>query len=586
MLSFKQKIFITYVVIYLVLLALMFPFGAHTVRKIVNMGMEDRAKEMIAKIQHAKDDDALIRLLKEQKSLIFFRISVITDEYKVLYDSHTKRILGPRFSPEYVVHHPEVIDAFEHGIGYSEGYSELLGQKFAYMAKSFDFHGKTYVLRTAFPYKYVVQMTNDFEIGFFLLSSVALLLFSFITWLVINHLTAPINTIIKAVRPYQEGLVETIPTIHTLKMNRKDEFGKLAQTLNSLSEKVQKQIDTLTQERNQKEAVLESLIEGVIAVDREMVITYANKMALHFLEIEGVNPIGQQFDAHLQKNCHALLLACQSEKKILVETITLKNGKGKLFLTLVAVPQKDDVGAVLILQDQSALYKMLEMRKDFIANASHELKTPITIIRGFAETLHDNPDLPVEVRGEVTEKIVRNCLRMTTLVKDLLTLSDVENIPESRLIDCDIIAVIQNCATLLRDAFPEATISLHYETEHPYLIKGDPYLLEMAFLNLIENGIKYSTPPADVTVTLEAVSPGKLLIKVTDKGIGIPESDIDHIFERFYTVDKAHSQKMGGSGLGLSIVENIILKHNGKIRVESQVGIGTTFFITFIPVSS
>lgn len=581
MLSFKQKIFITYAVIYLLLIALMLPFGGHTVRKIVNMGMEDRADEMIEKIQTAKDDDALIKLLKDQKSLIFFRISVISDEYKVLYDSHTKRLLGPQFSQDHVVNHPEVIDAFEHGVGYSEGYSELLGEHFTYMAKAFDFHGKKYVLRTAFPYKYVVQLTHDFEKGFFVISSAALLLFGLITWLMINRLTAPINKIIEAVRPYQEGTVSTIPTVQTLRMDKKDEFGKLAQTLNSLSEKIQKQIDTLTNERNEKAAVLEALIEGVIAVDSNMTITYANKTALQFLDKERNNLVGNTFDSSIEPSCHTILQQCQADNQIINETLKLKGDKGKRFFNIVAVPKGYNAGAVLILQDQTALFKMLEMRKDFIANASHELKTPITIVRGFAEMLHDNPELTVEIRGDITEKIVRNCVRMTNLVKDLLTLSDVENIPESRLIECDIVAVIENCVSLLGDAFPAASITINCPEEAVYHIKADPTLMEMAFLNLIENGIKYSKPPAEITISFKTPTPHKLLIEIADKGIGIPEEDVEHIFERFYTVDKAHSQKMGGSGLGLSIVENIILKHHGTIRLESQVGVGTTFFITF-----
>lgn len=579
MFSFKQKIFITYAVVYLLLILLMFPFANKSVSKIVNMGMADRAQEMISKIQTAKNDDALIRLLKEQKSLNFFRISVITDEYKVLYDSHTKRLLGPRFSQEHVVHHSEVIDAFEHGVGYNEGYSELLGQKFAYMAKSFNFHGKTYVLRTAFPYKYMVQLTNDFEFGFFTLVSAVLLLFGLMTWLVINRLTAPINQIIQAVRPYQEGLVDTIPTVQSLNMNRRDEFGKLARTLNSLSDRVQKQINTLTQERNEKKAVLESLIEGVIAVNREMIVTYANNIALKFLGLKDSQIVGKTFDKSLQESFYQLLVQCQKEKKILTDTLKLRTENGKSFFNIVAAPKTDNTGAVLILQDQTVLYKMLEMRKDFIANASHELKTPITIVRGFAEMLHDNPELPAGTRVEMTEKIVRNCLRMTSLIKDLLTLSDVENIPDSRLVECDIVALIDNCASLLRDAFPAASITIQSLGKTDFLVKADPQLMEMAFLNLIENGIKYSTPPAEISISFEPIEENKVLIKISDKGIGIPDADIEHIFERFYTVDKAHSQKMGGSGLGLSIVENIILKHGGAISLRSQVGKGTTFLI-------
>ncbi len=297
MLSFKQKIFISYVVIYLIFILFMLPFGSHTVKKIVNMGMEERANEIIQKIQTAKNEDGMIRLLKEEKALTFFRFSVIADDYLVLYDSHAKRILGPQFSQQHLVRHTEVIDAFDNGVGYSEGYSELLGQKLVYFAKEFKFQGKSYVLRTALPYKYVSQLTHDFEEGFFLVSSAVLLIFGLITWIAIKRLTAPIEKIIEAVRPYQEEQIDTIPLIKTLSMNPQDDFGKLALTLNSLSEKIQKQIDTLKSERNEKEAVLETLIEGVIAVDHKMTITYANKIALQFLEKEGINIIGTPFDS-------------------------------------------------------------------------------------------------------------------------------------------------------------------------------------------------------------------------------------------------------------------------------------------------
>lgn len=581
MLSFKQKIFLAYTIIYFLLIALMFPFSKHAVGRIVYMWMEERSQELIREIQATQNDESLFRLLREQKTLTFFRFSLITDEYKVIYDSHAQRVIGPQFSQQHVVHHPEVVDAFENGTGYSVGYSELLGQEFAYMGTSFDFRGKKYVLRTALPYKYVVQLTQDFEFGFFVVSSAVLLLFGFMTWLVINRLTAPINKVIKAVAPYQEGVVDTIPKIQTLSMDERDDFGKLAYTLNSLSEKIQQQIDSLRHERNEKEAVLESLVEGVVAVDRKMAITYANRTALQFLDLKGESVLGRIFDGTIQEVCQKLLLRCQQEQHILFETLMLKGETGKRYFNIVAVPQKDEKGAVLILQDQTAVYKMLEMKKDFVANASHELKTPITIIQGFAEMLHENPDLPVKTRGEMTEKIVRNCLRMTSLVKDLLTLSDVENIPESRLIDCDITAVIERCAAHLHDRFPEAKVVINQPKETSFLIKADPYLMEMAFSNLIENGIKYSNPPAEVVISLEETSPKTLQIKVSDKGIGIPPEDLEHIFERFYTVDKAHSQKMGGSGLGLSIVENTILKHGGTIRAESTVGVGTTFVIKF-----
>lgn len=582
MFSFRQKIFISYVIVFLVFIGLMFPFASSTVKKIAAKAMEDRATELIAQIQSAPNNDALIRRLKEQKPTIFFRVSVINDEKKILYDSHTKRLLGPRFSQEYIIDHPEVLAAFDHGVGYYDDYSELLEQKFAYMAKSFDFHGKTYVIRTAFPYKYVVDLTRDCEIGFLWLATAILLLFSIMTWFIINRLMNPIQQIINAVKPYQEDVQNTIPEIN-LPSSSSDEFKKLAMTLNSMSAKIQKHIDNLTRERNEKEAILESLIEGVIAIDSGMTITYANNMASKLLGMDKERLLYQNFTVTNQQKCHALLAACQRQKKPLTDTLTIKKDEKVTHLDIVAAPKGQNSGAILVMQDKTSHYKLLEMRKDFVANASHELKTPITIIRGFAETLHDNPDLPKETVLLVTEKIVNNCQRMTNLIKDLLTLSDVENLPQSRLMECDLVDLIQNCCESLQNVFPDAIMNIHRSppNEEIYLW-ADPSLMELAISNIIENAAKYSPIPAQITIALEKKDKW-IKIAISDKGIGIPRDDIEHIFDRFYTVDKAHSQKMGGSGLGLSIVQTIIQKHFGQISVVSEIGKGTTFTI-ILPV--
>lgn len=575
MLSFRQKIIISYVVLLIVLTVATFPIVTHIVRSIAEKAMEDRADELIAKIQSASNNAALVRRLKDQKSLIFFRVNIISDEGKVLYDSHTKQLMGPRFSQEYIIDHPEIIEAFSKGKSYSEDYSELLQQKFSYFAKTFDFHGKNYVIRMAFPYKYFSDLTDDFEIAFLAVTTTMLLLFSILTWFIINHLTSPIQQIINAVAPYQEGKQTTIPEIKLSSTSARDSFSKLAMTLNSMSNKIQKHIDSLTSERNEKEAILESLVEGVIAVDNEMTVTYANSMARKFI---GKDLTSQNFSTAQQPQSYALLNSCQQEKKPLTDNLTLLKENTKIYLDIVAAPKGNSSGAILVMQDKSPHYKMLEMRKDFIANASHELKTPITIIRGFAEMLHDNPKLPLATKREMTEKIVNNCQRMTRLVHDLLTLSDTENIPLSQLEECNLFPIIEQCCNRIYDVFPDAKIQILQLTEEELVAAIDPSLMELAFMNLLENAAKYSTPPAEITVTMQKEG-DKIKIAISDKGMGIPKQDLEHIFERFYTVDKAHSQKMGGSGLGLSIVQNIIHKHFGQISLESEVGKGTTFTI-------
>lgn len=578
MFSFRQKIFIGYAIAFLTFLLFLYPFATHTVRRIAINALEDRASSLIEKIKDAPDNESLVDRIKDLKATAFFRVSVITDQRKVLYDSHTKRLLGDDFSQEYVVDHPEVLEAFQKGVGYSEDYSKILAQRFTYMAKVFDFHGRPYILRIAFPYEYVSQLTHDLGLGFLLFTALILLLFSLLTWFIIHYLTRPIQEIIDAVKRYQKGDTQLIPKIKLSSISPNDDFSQLSHTLNSLSQMIQGHINSLTEERNEKETVLESLSEGVIAVNNQMSVTYVNGMARKLLGIQE-DLLGENFSKAGLPICQNILEACLKERQVVASTMQIKTDK-KSYLDLIASSLKDNGGAILVIQDKTAHHKMLEMRKDFIANASHELKTPITIIHGFAETLHDNPQLPPETTQEVTEKIVRNCQRMENIIKDLLILTDVENIPQFRLKECDLEQILIKCKATVQTIHPTARINLD-KTEHEnFTMQGDPHLLELAFNNLIENAAKYSEAPASINISLRK-DPQKITLAIEDKGIGIPEADLDHIFERFYTVDKAHSRKMGGSGLGLSIVETIISKHRGKIHVSSKVGEGTTFTILF-----
>jgi two-component system phosphate regulon sensor histidine kinase PhoR len=580
--SFRKKVLISYIVLFLVFIALLFPFAGRTVKRIVYESMQARAQELIAKIQSAADDQELVRQIRKLRPLIFHRVALINDEHKVLYDSHTRRLLGSKFSQEYVLNHPEVEQASLEGTGYYEGYSDILSHKFAYLATTFDFHGKNYIMRSAFPYRYVEELMHDFKLGFIGFAIVVLLLFTLMTMLIMHHFSSPIQQLISQIIPYQEGRTTDLPEIKLKNSRRSDDFGRLAATLNSLSAKIQNHINTLTRERNEKEAILESLIEGVIGVDEKMRISYANTMALKLLGRTKEEILFQHFSTTYQTKCQELLMNCQSEGKVMTDVMQVKRDGHKLFLNIVAAPKKLD-GAILVLQDQSSHYKMLEMRREFVANASHELKTPITIIRGFAETLQDNPQLPEQTLSDITGRIVNNCEKMTRLIRNLLALSDVENMPASRLEDCDLIQIANICSNNLLQTRHQAQVQIVPASAGPFVLTGDPHLLELALNNLLDNAAKYSHSPAQITIGLSR-NDDTIQLQVADRGIGIPPEDMGRIFERFYRVDKAHSRKVGGSGLGLSIVETIIEKHFGSISVQSIVGSGTTFSLT-LPVN-
>lgn len=581
MLSFRQKIFLSYVIGFLLFLLILFPLSSYFVRTIVESAMEARSTELINRIKNTKDDEDLIKTLRDQKQLIFFRVSVISNTRNILYDSHVKRLLGPLFTRDYIVRHPEVEEAFDKGMGYKEDWSEMLSQKFAYMAMKFDFHGKPYVLRTAFPYSYVREAQKDFEWGFLALAILLLMTFSLMSWLILNHFTKPIQRVIDGVKPYQENQTEVIPFFELDGMNPKDEFSKLASTLNSLNLQIQNQLNSAKLANHEKEILLESLIEGVVAVDPQGVITFANQSALNFFDLKKEDLISKTFKDVGQLKCDELAAECQAQNQILNEPLELTSNHKTLYLNILASPKRDQTGALLVFQDTTQEVKILEMRKDFIANASHELKTPITIIQGFAEILHDNPDIPKETASDLTSKIVKNCVRMTSLIKDLLALADIENLPPSRLHQFDIFDILQKAKNTTLEVFKEANITLH--GQGPLLIVADPDLMEMAFLNLINNAAKYSHPPAQVDVFVQK-NDQDVVVKVQDHGIGIPKADLPHLFERFYRVDIAHSKKLGGSGLGLSIVQTVAKKHQGRVEVQSTPDKGSVFTMT-LPIN-
>ncbi len=584
MLSFRQKIFINYLIIYFLLLAIIYPFASNSVKKIISDMLESRTSELLLQLQNAPTKDIMLQQLKSQSPLLFFRVGLIDSKRQVLYDSHLKRILGPQFSKKYVTSHPEVLEAFEKGYGYFEGYSRIIGRSFAYYAQSFSFQGDIYVLRSAFPLEYITSLSSDIKTAFFLLGSALLLLFCIITWLVMFHLSNPIKTIIKAITPQKPSLTGEIADFNLDKLSeRNDEFGRLASTLSSLSKKVRYQINTLKHERYEKEVILESLVEGVVAVDKHMKVNYANNTFLTLLDLSFQDLIGQHFSKFNKPKCLELLIKSRQEHSIISAILTFDNKGQRMYLDAIAAPIEDKGGAILILQDKSAHYRLIEMRKEFITNASHELQTPITIIQGFAEALSDNPDLPQEQIDTITEKIMRNCSRMASLIKSLLTIADIEKLPLSRFLEFDITQLIDGCVTTLKSVHHYAKITIDNRSHEPLIITADPELLELAIMNLLTNAVRYSHQPANITITTDRQKE-KITVSVADKGLGIAKEDLINIFHRFYRVDKTRSRRLGGSGLGLSIVETIIEKHMGTISVESTVGKGTTFTI-FLPPS-
>jgi two-component system phosphate regulon sensor histidine kinase PhoR len=582
---FRKKIITWQIILFVIFVAALFPLIDRTVHRIVRDTLEENTAGLIDAIDDAFSEKEMIELLKQQEFFSFYRMSILNDQGELIYDSHLSRLLGPNFESFTPTKHPEVEEALKEGIGYSISFSNLFKGRFAYVAERFSFQGKTYVLRTAFPFAQLQELIHNFELGFLLFSFAVLLFFNALIWFIFSRFTRPISSIIEAVAPYQRGEMDEIPEIRLpAKSAPNDEFTRLAQTLNSLSGRIKEQIMSITSERNEKEAILQSLGEGVIAVDGDMRIRYINSIGSKMLGMPRRELLGAPFPTVEGKAGHPLieracqlLQACSEQETTLTDSLALGVEK-KIYIDLIAVPKGKGSGAIIVLQDKSSHYKVLEMGKDFVANASHELRTPITIIKGFAETLQDMPEMSRDMLDEITEKIVRNCERMDNLVKNLLTLADIENIPESRFKDCDLVTLAENCRHMLRSVYTDAQVEIE-KTEEEMTISADGDILELAVINLLDNAAKYSKGPAHITIRLASVEDDEVKIEISDKGMGIPPEDLEHIFGRFYTVDKTHSRRLGGAGLGLSIVKNIIDKHDGLISATSKLGEGTTFTI-------
>ncbi len=404
-----------------------------------------------------------------------------------------------------------------------------------------------------------------------------LLLYSLVTGAIIHRLSHPLQQIIDAILPYQEG--DLLPRIALERSAIKGEFGKLATLLHSLTDRIQKQIERLKQQRKETEEILQSLGEGVVAVDISGNTTFANETACRMLGISLDAVLGQPLSCcgQLAAKCHEAIQQVLQTSEAVEQT--WDNGqKGRIYLDLAAVPRIGQNGAILVIQDKTSDYKILEMGKDFIANASHELRTPITIIRGFAETLQDHPNLSSETLCEIAGKIVRTSGRLDKLIKGLLMLADIENLCVEKFQMIDLVALLEQSKHLLLASHPNAHLTFSSDLLRAS-VAADPLLLELAIMNLLENAVKYSPMPASIELSIHAAG-SEARIEVRDQGIGIPEGDLSYVFDRFYTVDKARSRKSGGAGLGLSIVKTIVEKHDGKVTAASELGKGSTFTIS------
>ncbi|HEX03751.1 MAG TPA: PAS domain-containing protein [Bacteroidetes bacterium] len=362
-----------------------------------------------------------------------------------------------------------------------------------------------------------------------------------------------------------------------------DEIGKLAQALNRMAESCSNRTDTIKADRNKLSTILSGMTEGVVAVGLDEHVLHLNEAAGKLL---GVSPL-ESLDKPIWQVTRvpeiteiltdSLRDGTSAQRKLLITTKLTDQS-----LEMDASPLHDGqgnlVGAVVVLHDVSELNRLEMVRREFVANASHELKTPITAIRGLVETLIDDEELEPAKRDRFLGKIKDQSIRLGSIVTDLLTISRLESESnETEEMSFDLCEVVQSTSSVFISTGEEQDITVKVQVPNsPIELSGDEEALRQIVSNLLDNAVKYSSTGGEVCVRLHRHDDHAIL-EVEDTGIGIEPKDQDRIFERFYRVDKARSRELGGTGLGLAIVKHIAQSHGGNVSLDSIPGTGSTF---------
>ena len=362
------------------------------------------------------------------------------------------------------------------------------------------------------------------------------------------------------------------------------ELQSLARALNEMARQLQERIATITKQRNEVEAILSSMVEGVLAVNQDGRLTNANRAAATLLSIapetcKGRNVAEVVRDVHLQEFVRDVLAGQQSTEV----NLSLPINGGRFFqLHGARLPETPSHpgGAVIVLHDMTRIFRLENVRRDFVANVSHELKTPVTSIKGFVEALLDDQDADAAQVRHYLGIVAKHTDRLNAIIDDLLSLSRLEEDRDQRRIsfeETDLQQVLESALELSGIKARQKDIEVILDCpEAGMMAKVNGPLLEQALVNLIDNAVKYSDNQTRVLVTLRD-NLDQIEISVEDHGSGIAREHLDRLFERFYVVDKGRSRRLGGTGLGLAIVKHIVQVHGGVVTVESEVGQGSIF---------
>jgi two-component system, OmpR family, phosphate regulon sensor histidine kinase PhoR len=524
------------------------------------------------------DDAAELRAWTEWMGRSGARVTVIDNTGRVLSDS--------QHDPETMENHsnrPEIQQAFASGAGQSVRHSATLGRDLVYRAvRSEQPSGPPVVIRMALPLAEVDASVSELRRRIYVASFVVLLLGGVISLIYFRVFAARVERLKDFSRRVAEGDFRPLPTERP-----RDELADLADSLNETAAWMDSTIRSLSGERNRSSAILRSMVEGVAVIDAQEKLVFCNRAFSEIWNLDSAAVEGHAvIEAVRNSDLLGLIRRALRGEEGLRSDIAMGIVQQRHFSVTAtpvlalegALAGDKPTGAVVVLHDVTELRRLERVRHDFVANVSHEFKTPLTAIQGFAETLLSGALEDPRNNRRFLEIIRDHATRLAVLTDDLLKLARIEaGKLEVQFVPVQLADVIERCAetALLKAGRKKITLETDVPPNLP-AVHGDASLLRDVVQNLLDNAVQYTSEGGRVRISATA-GPREAVVTVDDTGIGIPLADQERIFERFYRVDAARSREAGGTGLGLSIAKHIVEAHGGRLWVESEVGRGSKF---------
>ena len=531
----------------------------------------------------ANTDEELVPLVNEVGVRLGVRATLINGQGRVLADSETDPY--DLSALENYADHPEISAARQQGRGSNSRYSNTLDTEILYVATAVPEIGDGhYVLRLALPLRDMEHIGQLISQAIWIVSILGLCLALLLAYGTSRYISRPILDAIWFVKNIASGRLKH----RTLRVSSTRELHDLGTALDDMRRQVQTHIGQITLEKSRLEAVLTSITEAILVTDQIGRILMGNQTFEKLFgvsdAIEGRMPIELVRHRDVQ---NAIDQTLKTGQAVFLD-LTRSDDRERHFDVQIAPILQDDhiAGSVTIFYDITELRRLERIRKDFVANVSHELRTPLTTIKGCASTLADGALDDRETSQRFVKMINTHADRLHNLVEDILDLSRIESGALPLEIGVyPIREMINSVVGQIRPLAKEKTLTIEINTKENVQVQCDHKLIEQALFNLLDNAVKYTPEEGKIWIQTRDFKHGentqtRIALEVKDTGIGIPLSDMDRIFERFYRVDKGRSRAMGGTGLGLSIVRHIMDAHGERVYVESEQGKGSTFGLT------